>query len=155
MLASLTSYFVNIPGLLNCKSWKPNHPLTNFFNLDKSRSGSSCPLNPWTCKLNFFTNKGNSSIPLFKKGHKSIERKQIRVTNWNRGKHINCQKKTEQHKHWSATKTNANVICIGTNHLKTTQLPYSWLGTGHFTIYTTGSMPQLVDVSFPRVSPAQ
>ena len=43
------------------------------------------------CRFSFQTNvmiKGYSIIPVFK-SHKSIERKQIRVTILNQGKHIN------------------------------------------------------------------
>ena len=54
------------------------------------------------------TNKGISSIPVFK-SHKSIQSKQIRVTNYNRGKHIKKRKLKEQQEHRSATKTNANT----------------------------------------------
>ena len=54
---------------------------------------------------NAMANIGNNSILLFK-SRKKIERKQIRITNKNRRKHINYKRKTkEQHKHWSATKT--------------------------------------------------
>ena len=44
------------------------------------------------------------------KGLNSIEENQIRITNQNRGKHINYKKKTkEQPEHRGATKTNANT----------------------------------------------
>lgn len=52
--------------------------------------------------------KGNRSIPLFK-SDTSIEGKQKRVSNLNRGNHVNHKRKTvEQQILWTATKTNAD-----------------------------------------------
>ena len=52
-------------------------------------------------------NEGNRSIQLFKRNN-SIERKQIRVTNLNRGKHINFKRKTTKQQNTEVQK-NDNI----------------------------------------------
>ena len=57
-------------------------------------------------------NKGNSSITVFQ-SHKSIDRKQVRATNSNRGKHMNYMRKTkEQQEHWLQQKQ-THEMCLG------------------------------------------
>ena len=72
------------------------------------------------------SNKGNSTIPLFK-SPKSIERKQIRITNLNRGKRINYKREITKQQNIEVHKnTNANATYLETNNLITTAILLTW-----------------------------
>ncbi len=63
-------------------------------------------------------NKDNSSIPMFKT-HKSMEKKQIRVTNQNRGKRIRYE---ENDNTTFKCNTNRNELSIIQNSMKITNI---------------------------------